>query len=74
MAKYISLGKFNKNHIYIILSIICLILRDIISGYNYNDSFQEVIPIKAQENFSEHNLINHIFCYIGTVILSLIFI
>ena len=73
MAKYISLGKFNKNHIYIILSIICLILRDIISGYNYNDSFQEVIPIKAQENFSEHNLINHIFYYIGTFILSLIF-
>ena len=72
MEKYIGLGQLNKNHIYIILSIICLIIKDIISGYNYNDSFIEVLSIEAHENFGTYNLINHIFCYIGTFILSII--
>ena len=72
MKKCISFGRFNKNHIYIILSIICLIFKDIISGYNYNDTFKEVVNNNARENFGKHNLINHIFCYIGTFLISTI--
>ena len=72
MKKYISFGRFNKNHIYITLSIIFLILKDIISGYNYNDTFIEVVNKNARENFGEHYLINHIFCYIGTFFISTI--
>ena len=72
MKKCISFGRFNKNHIYIILSIICLIFKDIISGYNYNDTFIEVINNNVSETFGEHYLINHIFCYIGTFLISTI--
>ena len=72
MNTCISLGKFNKNHIYIILSIICLIFNDIISGYNYNDTFIAIFDNNTHEKFGEHNLINHIFCYIGTFLLSTI--
>jgi len=72
--KYISLGSLNKHHIYIILSIICMNLKDIITGYNYNDSFETVISCKNNHGlYNKHNIINYIFCYIGTFFLSLIF-
>jgi hypothetical protein len=70
MGKYISLGKFNKYHIYILFGIIALIFKDIIYGYNYNDSFRTPISDGAQENFFEFNLIKHIYCYLVTMILS----
>ena len=71
MAKYISLGKFNKNHLYIVYSIFFLILKDVITGYNYNNSFLEVFSQGSQENFSQHIIIHDIFCYLYTFIMSL---
>ena len=69
----ITLGEFNKKYLYIVFSIISLILTDILSGFNYNNSFVEVIKDeKALENFSKNTLIKHIFCYIGTLISSII--
>ena len=69
-----NFGRFKNNHKYIIYSIIGLIAKDIISGYNTNDCFKHVIPTNnSLEYFAEHHLINHFFCYVGTFILSLIF-
>ena len=73
MAKYISLGQFNKNHIYIILSIISLNLQKTINGFNFLDSFKTVFAEDSHGNFNKYYLINYIFCYIGTFLLSFIF-
>ena len=70
MGQYISLGKFNKHHLNILFGITSLILKDIIYGYNYNDSFITPFSDRAKENFSEFNLIKHIFCYLITMIFS----
>jgi hypothetical protein len=48
-------------------------LKDIINGYNYNDSF---ITLFGKDNlglYNKGNLSSHIFWYIGTVIFSIIF-
>ena len=70
MGQYISLGKFNKYHIYILFGIIALFFKDIIYGYNYNNSFRTPISDGAHENFFEFNLIKHIYCYLITMIFS----
>ena len=70
MAKYIQLGIFNKYYLYIIFCIFALILKDVIYGYNYNDSFSSPFSADAQENFSEFNLIKHMYCYLVTIIFS----
>ena len=72
MGGCISFAKFNKKHLYIVFSIVFLILKDVVFGYNYNDSFKPLFSDKAYENFSEHYLIKNICCYIATFILSLI--
>jgi hypothetical protein len=73
MGRYISFAKFNKDHQYIIYSIIFLILKDVVFGYNYNDSFKPLFSDQAYENFSEHYLIKNILCYIVTFLISLFF-
>jgi hypothetical protein len=70
MGQYISLGKFNKYHLYILFGIITLIFKDIIYGYNYNESFATPISDGAKENFFEFNLIKHTYCYLITMIFS----
>jgi hypothetical protein len=70
MAKYIQLGIFNKYYLYIIFCIFALILKDVIYGYNYNESFSSPFSTDAQENFSEFNLIKHMYCYLVTIIFS----
>ena len=71
--KLISFGRFNKYHMYSIFSIIFMKLKDVITGYNYNDSFITVFKKDNRGLYNKGNLINYIFCYIGTFILSLIF-
>ena len=75
MAKFISCGEVNKKHFYIIVCTISLVLKDIFSGYNYNYAFKEVIKNESEsrENYSKYHLINYIFCYLGTVLLSIVF-
>ena len=70
MGQYITLGNFNRHHLYILFGIIALILKDIIYGYNYNDSFETPISDGAKENFFKFNLIKHIYCYLITIIFS----
>ena len=70
---FISFGNFSKKHLYIVYSIIFLIAKDILTGYNYNNCFKEVYSSATSENFSIHALVNNIFCYMGTFILSFIF-
>jgi len=75
MGKYISFAKFNKKHLYIVFSILSLILKDVMFGYNYNDSFEPLFSSEqAYENFSENYLIKNILCYIVTFILSFVFL
>ena len=73
MGEYISFAKFNKNHLYIVYSIIFLILKDVVFGYNYNDSFKPLFSDQAYENFSEHYLIKNVLCYVITFFISLFF-
>ena len=70
MGQYITLGKYNKKHLYIIFGILTLILKDTIYGYNYNESFATPISDGAKEILFEFNLIKHIFCYLVTMIFS----
>ena len=70
---FVKLGTYNKNYKYIILSILFLVLKDVLTGYNCNDSFITVLDEDSHGTFAKHNLINHLFCYIGTFILSLIY-
>ena len=72
MVFCISLGSFNPNYKYILYSILALIIKDTLNGYNYNFSFVEVFRKGAFENFTQHSLITHIFCYIGTFFFSII--
>ena len=70
---FISFGNFSKKHLYIVYSIIFLIAKDILTGYNYNYSFKELYSQGARENFAKYALVNNVFCYMGTFILSFIF-
>ena len=73
MGGLITFAKFNQRHRYIVYSIIFLILKDVVFGYNYNDSFKSLFSEEAYENFSENYLIKNILCYIVTFFISLFF-
>ena len=73
MRNYITLGYWNKNYKYIILSIFIDLLKDIISGVNYEGIFKTIQLFGERElNFSLHNYIHQIFSYFGIFIFSLI--
>ena len=61
----------NKKYIYIILSVFFIYCNNIINGLNYNDSCEEIQPFNTL-NFGKHSFIHQIFCYFGTMIISLI--
>ena len=81
---YISCGKLNKKYIYIVVSVVFLVLKDIAFGNNYNNSFKPLFHNRdldqelnqttqnQTEKFTEHYLINNIFSYSFTSILSFI--
>ena len=73
MGRCISFGIFNKNYLYILYLIIVSNLKEIVYGYNYNDSF-EPIYLGFKDNFMEFPLMRRILGYIGTIIMSLIFL
>jgi len=73
MGKYISFGSINRNYGFIILTVFFKILQEIIIfGLNYNNSFSELnlYNLLNSETLSEHKLIHHIICYIGTIFYS----
>ena len=73
--KYISIGKFKKSFIYIILSVVFLILKDSLYGFNYLYSLKEIILFNSdtQKLFSQHILIHNTFNYFGALIISFFF-
>ena len=73
MGRCISFGIFNKNYLYILYLIIVSNLKDMVYGYNYNDSFEPIF-LGFKDNFMEFPLMRRIFGYIGTIIMSLIFL
>ena len=74
MSKIISIGKFNNNDKYILLSILFLFLKNMAFGINYNSSFAEIklFPDEGQSYFSKHKYIHLIFCYFFTLIMGII--
>ena len=74
MSKIISIGKFNNNYKYILLSILFLLLKNMAFGINYNSSFVEIklFPDEGKSYFSKHQYIHLIFCYFFTLIFGII--
>ena len=75
MESSITCGQFNNNYKYIIFLLGCLILKDHVFGWNYNDSFLDlkIFTGGKQDSFSSHIYIHQFFCYLGTSILGIIF-
>ena len=74
MGKCISFGNFNKNYKYMILYLIFRASNDCINGFGYKDLYGDTYFFgdDAQKLFTNHALINTIFCYIGIIIFSII--
>ena len=75
MKKYISIGKFRKSFIYIILSVVFLILKDSLYGFNYLNSLKDIriFNSNTQILFSRHILIHNTFNYFGAIIIAFFF-
>jgi hypothetical protein len=72
MGNYITFGKWNKHYKYLIFITISTIVKHYCYGYNYNNSLYSIFheQSKANENFVQHNYINHLFSYFGLFITS----
>ena len=69
MKCFIKCGEIDSHILYIILLITLKILNDFIKGFNYNETFDEIHPIKSD---NIHYFINITFQYLGTGFLGLI--
>ncbi len=74
MGEYISLGKYNKNYKYILLYLVFRALNDCIYSLEYQGLYEEISFFGANDFFSEHKLINTMFCYFWIFIFSLLLI
>lgn len=74
MAECITLGKFNKNYYYMLLTGLFSILTDSIYGYKLSDSFSiiQLFDDKTQIQLYNHLAIHELFRYIGLLIILLI--
>ena len=72
----ISLGEYNGNYKYILLSAIFLMIYTIAFGMNYNNIFTDIkfFPLskETEKKFKKNYFIRQIFCYLMTFFLSLI--
>ena len=75
MESSIIFGQYNNSYKYIILLILCLLLKDHLFGFVYNNSLLnlKIFSKGKQEDFSKHTLIHHLFCYFGTFIMGFAF-
>ena len=75
MGKYFGLGECSKFYIYILLSAIFDVLKDILYGLNHNESFRYVklYNSEIQNELSNHNIIHYFYNYIGIILLGHIF-
>ena len=74
MQKCISCGNWNKNYIFIFLSIVCLLIWKIFTGYAFDDETKYELKFLDTEKFSFHYLIFQIASYFFCMILSCIFL
>ena len=74
MKKCISCGHWNKNYIFIFLSIICLLLYRFFNGYIFDVEVEYEMTIFDTDTFSSHYLIHQIASYFFCIILSIIFL
>ena len=70
MAKYISCGKWYKNYLYILLSLLFTLLHDIFYGFSIDGEEDFKIDYFKQGNFSDHYLIHEIYSYFFCIILA----
>ena len=70
MAKYLSCGKWSKNYIYILLSVICLLLFKSFFGYTFDGESNYEVNIFNNEKYEENFLIHQIFLYLFCIVLS----
>ena len=76
MGKYISLGQYNKNYKYFLLSLAFRVLNECIYGLQYRDLYKDIsfFGDEAKIFFNKHEMINTIFNYFAIIIISLILI
>ena len=70
MAKYLSCGKWSKNYIYILLSVIYLVLFKSFFGYTFDGESNYEVNIFNNEKYEENFLIHQIFLYLFCIVLS----
>ena len=67
MSSKVSLGKINKEHIYILLTIVFKVINSYFYGLNNNEAF-ETFKIFKDNNLGNHILIRYFFNYIFILI------
>ena len=67
MSLKVSLGKINKEHIYILLTIVSKVINSYFYGLNNNEAF-ETFKIFKDNNLGNHILIRYFFNYIFILI------
>lgn len=74
MPKCISFGSWNQNYKYIFISIIFIALFNIIDGIGYDLNPEYFIIFFNNGIFSNNYLIHQIFLYLGSILVSCVFI
>ncbi len=73
MAKYISLGEFNKKYFFILGSIIVKIILTFISGFTpYLTPNDTIFIFGFSSNFFSHPIISHCFQYFSLLVIGVI--
>ena len=75
MAKYISLGTFNKHYYKILYTVVIMIIIESFYGLKFNDFFKAItiFSSETQKNFSKHNFIHQSFYFLFSFCISFIF-
>lgn len=75
MAKYISLGIFNKHYYKILFTVAIMIIIESFYGLKFNDFFKDItiFSSEAQERFSKHYFIHQILYFLFSYFISFIF-
>ena len=76
MAKYISLGTFNKHYYKILYTVVIMIIIESFYGLKFNDFFKAItiFSSETQKNFSKHNFIHQSFIFYFLFVFHLFFI
>jgi hypothetical protein len=75
MAKYVSLGTFNKHYYEILYTVVIMIIIESFYGLKFNDFFKEItiFSSETQQKFSKHYFIHQFFYFLFSFFISFIF-